>query len=820
MPLRFADLGAATDRAVFGGKAAGLARLVAEGARVPPGFAVEASTALPDGARDELRARAAELLEDGPVGVRSSAIGEDSAERSFAGMFETVLGVASPDEALDAAARCIASGASDRVLAYAGASSPAPVGVVVQAMVDARAAGVCFTRDPGGRDGAIVLEAVHGLGDALVSGHATPESWRAYRSGFGAWECRVERASGVVSATECAEIAGGAAELAAAFGHPLDLEWAIAADGTLFWLQARPITACVDPPSWVVERAFPDADDGPVSVWSNWNVRETMPDPLRPLSWTIWRDVLLTMLVRQAFGVSPSSPLREHMAGLDLVHGRLYFNMNMMLAAPLFGPAMRPLLKIMDQRAGAVLEQLIADGVLRPRRIPGSRVRVIPSMAIAGLRSSARFTASLSPERALRSLEEAAEAIRLRPDVAGLSDERLVDEFQLWLRPECARLRDGLQAQVVAIAVYGLAVRAFRRHPAAKRLLTTGITANPTTQISLGLDDLVEAARPVAHVFLAHADTAGTLEALEREPAGEAWLARFRDFLVRVGHRGPMEFDVGATRWSEDPTMLVDIVRAGLRTVDRETMRDRMARLAGERQRAVDEAAAASPAWKRPAMRRLARAVERYMPLREAPKHYGIVVFARMRAAALELGRRLVARGLLDAADDVFFLELPELAARDGRDRRALVAERRARYERFRAERAPDFVRSDGVPVVEAAADVAGEDGVLRGAAISPGRAEGPVRVLREPDPRLMADGDVIVLEFADPGWTPLFPRAAAVVMEIGGLMCHAAVVAREMGVPAVFGVSDATRLLADGERVTVDGDCGTVVRSSVWTRD
>jgi pyruvate,water dikinase len=447
-------------------------------------------------------------------------------------------------------------------------------------------------------------------------------------------------------------------------------------------------------------------------------------------------------------------------------------------------------------------------------------MKVLPSMAIAGLRSSARLPSVLLARRVLRSLEAAAEAIRLRPDVAGLSDERLVDEFQLWLRPECARLRDGLHAQIVPMVAYFLATRAFRRFPAAKRLLATGIPANPTTQISLGIGDLVEAARPLAHLFLADAGTAETLEALERETGGAEWLSRFRDFLARFGHRGPMEFDIGATRWSEDPSMLVDLVRAGLRSGDRETVRARMARLAGERQRAIDEAAAASPAWRRPAMRHLARAVERYMPLREAPKHYGIVVFARMRAAALELGRRLVERGLLEAADDVFFLELPELASHDGRDRRALVVERRARYERFRAERAPDFVRSDGVPVAEAAADSAAEDGVLRGAAISPGCAEGPVRVLREPDPRRMADGDVIVLEFADPGWTPLFPRAAAVVMEIGGLMCHAAVVAREMGIPAVFGVSDATHLLADGERVTVDGDCGTVIRSSPWTSD
>jgi pyruvate,water dikinase len=115
------------------------------------------------------------------------------------------------------------------------------------------------------------------------------------------------------------------------------------------------------------------------------------------------------------------------------------------------------------------------------------------------------------------------------------------------------------------------------------------------------------------------------------------------------------------------------------------------------------------------------------------------------------------------------------------------------------------------VPVPEAAR--AQDDGALHGSPVSGGSAGGPVRVLREPDPRAMADGDVIVMRYADPGWTPLFPRAAAVVMEVGGMMCHAAVIARELGLPAVFGVSGATSLLRDGERVVVDGSAGTVTR-------
>jgi pyruvate,water dikinase len=142
------------------------------------------------------------------------------------------------------------------------------------------------------------------------------------------------------------------------------------------------------------------------------------------------------------------------------------------------------------------------------------------------------------------------------------------------------------------------------------------------------------------------------------------------------------------------------------------------------------------------------------------------------------------------------------------------VIRRREELVSFHARKAPDFVRSDGVPVEEpedAAAAGSIEDKSLRGVGIGSGCGEGPVKVLHNPDPRQAEDGDVLVMEFADPGWTPLFPRAAAVVMEVGGTLSHAAVVARELGIPAVFGVKDATKLLKDGDRVTVDGNEGRI---------
>ena len=278
--------------------------------------------------------------------------------------------------------------------------------------------------------------------------------------------------------------------------------------------------------------------------------------------------------------------------------------------------------------------------------------------------------------------------------------------------------------------------------------------------------------------------------------------------------------------------MVLDLVRLALTEPDREAVGARLDRLGAEREAAIDAAVRSAPWWKRPLLRRAARAVAAVLPLREAPKHYGLHVFQRMRLAAIELGRRLARAGVLANADDVFFLELaeleplvletlrpmpgpamkPALGAPPPAALAATIEQRRRQLAEFHARAAPDFVRSDGVPVVDdAESEGTGRDGELHGTGVSRGAATGTARVLDRPDPRAFAPGDVMVVAFADPGWTPLFPRASALVMEVGGVMCHAAVVARELGIPAVFGVTRATELLARGQRVSVDGSRGVV---------
>jgi pyruvate,water dikinase len=311
--------------------------------------------------------------------------------------------------------------------------------------------------------------------------------------------------------------------------------------------------------------------------------------------------------------------------------------------------------------------------------------------------------------------------------------------------------------------------------------------------------------------------TEDLLERLKIEEGGNDWVMKFHTFLENFGHRGPMEFDLGSSRWSDDPTMIIETIRAGLRLPERERLTIRMNRLAEKRDRTINNAISASSLWRRPFMRWLAHMVELYMPLREAPKHYAVIVFQRIRRAALELGARLKKRDVIQEIEDIFFLEIAELVdllegTEQHSDIRNRLNERKDLYTRFKSETAPGIFRSDGVPVIEEI-DSSGKpvEDTLQGTAVSGGYAAGPVRVLFEPDPSAVEEGDIIVMEYADPGWTPLFPRASAIIMEVGGLMCHAAVVARELGIPAVFGIAHATRTLKNGQHVKVDGTSGIV---------
>ena len=357
-------------------------------------------------------------------------------------------------------------------------------------------------------------------------------------------------------------------------------------------------------------------------------------------------------------------------------------------------------------------------------------------------------------------------------------------------------------------------------------LLTRGMPYNVTTAMDLALWETAQAVRadPVSleHCTQTPAPTLATEYLAGRLP--EPAQAAIRAFLRRYGARGLAEIDPGRARWRDDPTPVMQSLQSYLHIPPGEQSPD----AAFERGRAAAEAGIArlvacarrtkGGRLKAFLVRAAAYRMRALSGLRESPKFAAIRLFGLMRAALLESGRALAASGTLARPDDVFFLSLAELEALGAgaaRDWAALVRDRRTAYAQERRRRQiPRLLLSDGQTFYEGAraATSPADAGTLTGSPVSPGVVEGVAHVVFDPHSTQLAPGEILVCPGTDPSWTPLFLAADGLVMEVGGLMTHGAVVAREYGIPAVVGIPDATRRLKTGRRIRVNGTTGEVV--------
>jgi pyruvate,water dikinase len=798
-----------------GGKALGLRTIVRAGLHVPPAWAV-----LPGATSEALAALAAALTDRGvsALAVRSSALDEDGARASFAGVHETALGV-SPDRLPEAVAAVGASALSARALAYRRQLGlPPPRGacaVVVQELVDADAAGVAFGRGPD----EVVVEAVEGLGETAVSGEASPErlvlrraspGWTVVRrearhqpfalrpSAAGPVRVALPRAqqrSPVLAAATGAEIAGGLHVLEAAAAGALEVEWAVS-DGRVAFLQARPLT-----------RPLP-APLPPGQTWTRANIRETTPE----LPCAFSRAYLAPALDRaiRIHGRAMGDPVEASVPYVTTVHGRLVINERTFLDhcdALGLGEPFRAWVRSMAGGTGGTNEipalELSAVLLRHPVRV----VRSVLQAARAE-RNARRHLARLAARRRARRRGAAEDDAAL---LARVRANSVLSDVDGWIVAQLLLATAVTSDHVAATPILG-GLNAAALIP---RLLD-GATPSISTQ---QVDDLVALALafrgwPGAAAFVgaSPADAEGWRAGLPAElwQAAERWIEAY-------GHRGPFESDLSSPRYREDRRLLAaalePLVVAAAPAEDAEARRRRRAR---EREAAWAEVAAAVPRLQRARLRAILRRLARTLALREQFRSEIMVEHAGLRDDLRELGRRWAAAGRLEAADDVFHLDLEELAraaADRAYDVAAAVRRELARRAAWRRVELPNRFTSEELDGLAARSlGCAPEGKVLAGTAVSPGLAEAPVCVLRAPEEGArMPTGAVLVAPATDPGWTPLFPRASAVVVELGGLFSHAATVAREYGLPAVSNVEAATDRLHDGDVVRVDGARGLV---------
>ncbi len=770
-----------TSLAEVGGKGIGLARLTAAGLPVPAGFCL--TTAAFDRWREEgepdsvptpvarALAQAAGALAADVVAVRSSATTEDLAGASAAGQHATVLGVREPDALLAAVVSCWRSYSSAGPLAYRAGRQPeedsGALAVVVQRQVDAESAGVAFSLDPvTGDRRAVVVNAAAGLGEALVAGRVPPEV------------LRVDRASGAVAPPSPTLLPADSARALAALvqraeevlGTDVDVEWCWSG-AELSLVQARPVTAAAPPDPWNDSRAGD-------FLWTSTNVGEAVPDVMTPLTWS-----MVQVFLRDAMATATVGPY----PGWGRIGGRAYLNVSVMAAlASAAGVGERRFRALTAEVFGR-----LPDGVEIPPVRVGRRavVRGLVGLGrhiLGETRPAARDVDGYLADHADR-------CERLRLEVWAVTEPAAL--ARMWtgvLEPEFRRVSWMLSASTRASGAFFLVARFLLRlsGDADANQLTAGLAGPSGPLASLGLLD--------------------GLDAVARGEIDAAAFAR------RHGHRSPDEFELREPRPAEDPGWLPAQLAARAADPDareRSRQEEEARATAWRRFRSAHPVQAPLLAWTLGRWRRSAHD-------RERARSELIRSFWVLRTFALRAGE------LTGLGDDLFFLELPEvLQVLTGGRPPARIGERRAAHAAYRAlPRYPALVRGPFDPfrwaldperrpdLFQPGAPAAG--GTVRGFPGSPGVVEGLVRVLTDPDQAdALRAGEVLVTSVTNVGWTPYFPRAAAVVTDVGAPLSHAAIVARELGLPAVVGCGNATAVLRTGDRVRVDGSAGTVER-------
>lgn len=815
--------------AVVGGKAAALARLVRAGFDVPAFFVV-AADAGPVPA--EIHAALARLAPGGGhVAVRSSAADEDGAGHSFAGQFASFLNV----EATDVPARVAdvrASAGADRVIAYRrerGLDGPAPTpAAIVQRMLVPEAAGVAFSSDPvSGRRGVQVVAAVPGLGEALVSGEAEGDAYEVARDGAVlVRRLRQDASSRVLTDAQVTAIAALARRAADRFGRAQDIEWAIEG-GRLWLLQARPITTLT---------AVPDPD-GARRIFDNSNIAESYGGITTPLTFSFARTVYAEVYRQFCVLLAVPRPLVDDRRStfenmLGLVRGRVYYNLISWYRVLAMLPGYSVNRRFMEQMMG--VREPMPDEVLAGEPVASRADRWRDGLRLA--RSMAGLVLALVrlPRQIDRFYARLNTALGTPVDLASMRLDELTAHYRTLERQLLTRWDAPLVNDFFAMIFYGVlrtlcAKWAGDAGGSLQNDLVSGeggiVSAEPAQRVQqlarlAAVDTLfVSQLRSGSLLDIQQALAAPSLTDLRREY--DAYLTTFSDRCLD-------ELKLETPTLADDPLML-------LRTIGELAERARTSAAAPASSRVAVSARARAEARffsavrGRPLRRLVAGYVLRQararVKARENLRFERTRVFGRVRRIVVEAGRRLAAEGLLNAPADVFYLQIDEILgiveATVTTSRLAALADvRRREYDAYRAMPAPAdrfetrgavWIGHDFQAPKPAEAPLGGES--RRGIGCSPGIVEGRARLIRDPRHATIGAGDILVAERTDPGWILLFPMSAAVVVERGSVLSHAAIVSRELGLPSVVSVPGVMTWLADGDRIRVNGTTGLVER-------
>lgn len=794
------------------------------------------------------------------VAVRSSATAEDLPNYSFAGQHDTWLNIFREPDLLLCVKKCWASLWTDRAISYRHKNNvdhlKVFMAVVVQKMVPSSVSGITFTHNPITHNkNELIINANWGLGESVVSGKVSPDEYTVDKKNLsiktkntaekkimtilgqkGSVEVPVpleQRQQQCVSDEQIQQLAAIGKRIEEYFHCPQDIEWGLY-ENQIFILQSRPITTMKETPESIPviwgNQTSRDLLKDKVVFWSNWNTRETMPYPLTTLACSYFMDIIFPVLCNSFFGITKKSSLYPYNNLVDLVYGRLYFNMNMLYGNPIFGPFFRFFLPQIDKEAGKLFNKLYRARELQPVEFP----KGFSTLWFFIFNATRIFLGFLfvpwflSPKKIIKKCnkywQESCEFENVNVEVkSNIEMIKYVKEFTTYTVRLWASSFLAMAHGVLGYGMLDFLTRQWKDVSPDK--LVAGIPGNKNTEGALELYKLSQMPESIKQIFL-NREIGEISSLLEKRREGKIFLKRLEQFMELYGHRGVKEFDIGHPRWKDDHSFVFQMIKNYLQLDSKDiTPLEHFKKMAEKREHLtelVNQKLSQSILsrlfpLKRWLFKKMLKKAHTYMPLRENPKYYVLKCYSGSRRIFLEIGRRLAEEGYFEIANEVYFLTLPELEAlvlekdSDRNTIKNLVQERKEEWETNLTIDPPFIVRSDG-KMFSYSEHEPQDTNILKGTTASRGRVTGKARIILNPTEGCVFNkGEILVVPYTDPGWTPLFLTAKALVMEVGGVASHGAIVAREYGIPAVVGVKDATRIIKNGDKITVDGDQGMI---------
>ncbi|HEX5595549.1 MAG TPA: rifamycin-inactivating phosphotransferase [Micromonosporaceae bacterium] len=755
-----------------------------------------------------------QLGEQAAYAVRSSATAEDLPTASFAGQQDTYLNVMGPAPILQHISRCWASLFTERAVTYRQRKGidhrAVHMAVVVQKMVFPQVAGVLFTADAVTSNRKVAsVEASFGLGEALVSGLVNADAYKVRDGEI------IDKAIAAKRLAIYALPAGGTKEQAidaerqelpsltdaqvvrlvqlgrrieARFGHPQDIEWCLV-DDEFQIVQSRPITTLFP---------VPETGDGENHVYVSVGHQQMMTDPMRPLGISVWQ-------------LTAMAPMHE--AG-----GRLFVDVTRALASPSSRAGLLDALGRSDPLIRDALETILYRGDFIPS-LPDQSPTGPP---VGGLPAPIETDPAIVTGLIERSQASIA---TLQRDIGTKSGPALFDFLLASFQEHKRFLSDPRSMQVI---MAGMEAARWLNEQLQEWLgdkntadtLTLSAPHNVTSEMGLALLDVADVIRPHPEVvaFLQDVEDEDFLDELAKLPGGQEARDAIRAYLDRYGMRCVGEIDITRPRWSERPTTLVPVILDNIRNFEpgARTRRFEQGRQEAEKkEQDVLKRLLALPDGERKAeeAKRMIGRLRTFIGYREYPKYDIVRRYFVYKQALLKESERLVQANVLREKEDIFYLTFQELhdVVRTNQADDQLIHQRKDAFRSYQALTPPRVLTSEGECIAGAYRRDDAPTGALVGLPVSAGIVEGRARVILDMSEADLDPGDILVTTFTDPSWSPLFVAIQGLVTEVGGLMTHGAVVAREYGLPAVVGVENATKLIRDGQRIRVHGTDGYV---------